>query len=101
MKPGTALVLGNDRVAMFLVVEPACGVIRVSVGNRLFGGGSESCGMLRCRKSAGCGVDGLIEQCSGIRLGGGENGEGFSPGVGAGSIIPHHQPGESVGQPRG
>ena len=55
------LIVGADRVAVFLVVELAGGVVGLRVGYRLLAGGGESCGMVCGWNPGGCGVNGFIE----------------------------------------
>ena len=54
------LVVG-DRVAMFLIVELAAGVVGVGVGDGLLGGGGEKRRLFGGDESGGCGVDGFVE----------------------------------------
>jgi hypothetical protein len=49
------------RVAVFLVVELVAGMVGVSMGDGLLGGGAEDCGLLGGCESGGCGVDRFIE----------------------------------------
>ena len=54
------LVVG-DRVAMFLIVELAAGVVGVGVGHGLLGGGGEDRGILRGSESGARAVNRLVE----------------------------------------
>jgi len=55
------LVVGDDRVTVFLIVELMAGMVGVSVGDGLLASRDEGSGFLCCRNSAGGRVHRFVE----------------------------------------